>query len=274
MRRYCLVGAGIAASPSPPMQEAAFRACDIEASYEVREATHDQLPAVMTLLRDGTFDGCNVTIPHKMPMAGLCDRLEGDAATLRAVNTLVRDGASVVGLNTDAAGFELALSALALWPHPRCNALVFGSGGAAAAVTLALTRAPAARVSVVARNHENALAMLERAAASCDTQVLSWSTADVRGALANTDIVVNATPAGMSELPIDLAALRSSCTVADVRYRPRPVDLVVAAAESRRCTCDGSEMLLCQGMLSFQAWTGVDPPWDVAREALHRSLKA
>jgi shikimate dehydrogenase len=80
--------------------------------------------------------------------------------------------------------------------------------------------------------------------------------------------VVNATPGGLAALPLRLDRLGAGCTVIDLRYRPRPVDLVAAAREAGLRACDGLEMLLQQGMLSFRRWTGLEPPWEEARAAL------
>lgn len=272
-RRYCLVGEGIAASPSPAMQSAAFRAAGVDGEYELRDVPARSLPAVMAQLRMGALSGCNVTIPHKASVARLCDRLEGDAARLDAVNTVVVANGALVGHNTDAHGFELALGAAGLWPTPGCGAVVLGSGGAAAAIVLALSRVPAARLTLVARNQGAAQAVVRRAASTVPAaSVVAWSHEAAAPALASADIVVNATPAGAEDLPLVVHNLRRSCTVADVRYRPRPVDLVAAAAASGHAACDGVGMLLHQGMLSFELWTGQDPPWAAARAALLEAL--
>ena len=87
--------------------------------------------------------------------------------------------------------------------------------------------------------------------------------------------MVNATSAGLADMPFSPARLQASCTVADVRYRPRPVDLVVAAEAAGLRSCDGVDMLLHQGMLSFRLWTGDDdPPYEAARRALSEELGA
>ncbi len=79
----------------------------------------------------------------------------------------------------------------------------------------------------------------------------------------------------MRDMPFSPARLQASCTVADVRYRPRPVDVVAAAAEVGLRGCDGADMLLHQGMLSFRLWTGdEEPPYDAARRALMAELGA
>lgn len=260
------------------MQMAALQAAGIDGSYELCDVPPSDLPAFFTAMRGGAYAGCNVTIPHKAAAAALCDRLEADAERLGVANTItLRDGA-LIGTNTDAEGFAMALRQGGLLPPPGARAVVLGAGGAAAAVAMALARVPVAQLTVVARRVHAAADVARRAAPMAQGVIAvaaAWGAPEGQGrttALAEADIVVNATPLGIDDLPIRLHALRPSCTVADVRYRPRPVDLVAAAEAAGHPACDGAGMLLCQGMLSFTAWTGQPPPWDAARSALMDAL--
>ena len=270
--RLGLVGSGVADSPSRPMQEAALRAIGRDGSYEICDVDPTQLLAFLAEMRSGRFDGCNVTIPYKMALAAACDQLEGDGQLLRVVNTITVDGGRLIGDNTDARGFELALQEHDLWPEPGSRALVVGAGGAAAAVALALARLRASYVVVTARSKEASLALAERLVGAGEIGIVSWDRDAVRRVLASAAIVVNATPIGLVDLPFEIDDVPNSCTVADVRYRPRPVDLVAAAADAGLRACDGVEMLLQQGMLSLRRWTGQDPPYAAARAALTKAV--
>ena len=256
------------------MQNAAMHAAGVEGSYERREVTAAELPDFMEAMRRGAYSGCNVTIPHKRLAAELCDILEGDAALLGVTNTVSVDGGRLVGANTDAAGLELALQRAGLAPDPGARAVILGAGGAASAVALAMARLGVARLAVLARRPEAALAIARDAPAGVTSVAVEWTGDEARRELAEADLVVNATPVGLHSLPIDVHDLQPSCTVADVRYRPRPVDLVAAAAAAGHRAVDGAGMLLCQGMLSFRRWTGLEPPWDVAEAALLDALQA
>ena len=270
--RLCLVGSGITASPSAAMQTAALRAAGVAGTYENRDVPPTELPAFLAELRSGAYDGCNVTIPYKAALAAVCDRLEGDGGLLGVVNTIIAEGGQLIGDNTDARGFENALTARGLWPAPGSRALVVGAGGAAAAVTLALTRARGSFVVVTSRRKKASLALAERLLGANEIGIVAWERDAVQRVLASSSIVVNATSVGLSEMPFELDDVPTSCTVADVRYRPRPVDLVAAAGATGRPAVDGAEMLLQQGMLSFERWTGLEPPWPAARAALEQAL--
>ncbi|MGD1054036.1 MAG: shikimate dehydrogenase, partial [Candidatus Dormibacteria bacterium] len=111
-----LIGSGIRHSPSPAMHRAALHARDLQGDYTVLDVTPEELPGLLRQMRSGEFSGCNVTVPYKAALAAACDSLEGDAAVCQAVNTLiVRDG-ELIGDNTDARGFELALTYQRLRP--------------------------------------------------------------------------------------------------------------------------------------------------------------
>jgi shikimate dehydrogenase len=266
--RLCLVGDAVAESPSAVMQNAALHACNIDGEYELRELQPAQLPGFLGELRAGVYLGCNVTKPYKAALAAACDRLEGDADVLGVVNTITVDGGRLVGDNTDVDGFELALSVEEMWPRPGASAIVFGAGGAAAAVSLALSRVPVSRLAVCARRPEAAQLLVARLRPVVGMETLPWDRSALLPELERADIVVNATTVGLAELPFSPHDLWISCTVADVRHRPRPVDLVEAARQTGHRASDGLEMLLQQGMLSFTRWTGCSPPWREVRSAL------
>ena len=253
-----LLGQGISASPSPAMQNAALRARGLDWEYAIRDVDAEALGAALAELRDGAARGANVTIPHKRAVADACDELVGDAALTGAANTVVVSGGRLLGHNTDALGLEEALRADGLWPAEGASVVVLGAGGAAAAAVLALGRAAPAGVTVISRR-----------------QPSLWHPSAVHDALADSasSLLINATPAGLADLPVDVAGLPATCTVVDLRYRPRPVDLVAAARARGLAATDGLGMLLHQGMLSFQLWTGVAPPWDEARNALLEAVE-
>jgi shikimate dehydrogenase len=269
-----LLGHGVTASPSPRMQEAALAARGVEGSYRIVDVPPEELGDALRRLRAGEACGANVTIPHKVAVAAACDRLEGDAALTGAVNTVVVEEGRLVGANTDAAGLEGALRGAGLWPATGRDAVVLGAGGAAAATLLALSRVPARRLWIAARRPEAALRLADRLAPVLEAGPAPWDAAALEPLLAGAATVVNATPSGLGGLPLRLDRLPAGCTVVDLRYRPRPVDLVAAAGAAGLPACDGLEMLLHQGMLSFRRWTGLEPPWEEARAALHAAVGA
>jgi len=272
--RLCLVGAGISHSPSAAMHRAAMEASGIEGSYVLRDVPPAELDTFVDELRAGRYTGCNVTAPYKALMAAACDCLEGDAETLGVVNTITVRGDRLVGSTTDADGFEIALSNGHMWPRQGATALVLGAGGAAAAVALALTRVPLLRLRIAARRPEAADTLAQRLHGSGDIATVPWERDAIAREGAHSAIAVNATSAGLDALPFDPRALPTGCSVIDIRYGPRPVDIVSAALESGHRASDGLEMLLQQGLLSFSVWTGVAAPERAVRNALMEAVQA
>jgi shikimate dehydrogenase len=272
--QFGLIGSGIAHSPSPAMQRAALHARGIQGDYTVLDVEAGELPGLLRQLRGRELAGLNVTVPYKAALAAACDRLQGDAAICLAVNTLLMRDELLIGENTDARGFELALGYQRLRPEPGGRALVLGAGGGAAACVLALCRMRVEEVVVVARRPEQAEELCLRIAPE-SARPLDWRDAEgVARAAGEARLLVNAASVEVGATPLPLETLPSDCVVVDLRYRPRPVDLVVAARARGLRATDGLEMLLFQGMLSFQHWTGLDPPWHAARAALEEALAA
>ncbi len=271
--RLCLVGANISHSPSPVIHQAAMQASGIEGTYVVRDLTPAEIDGFVAELRDGRYHGCNVTIPYKALLAERCDRLEGAAEDLGVVNTITVHGGRLVGATTDADGFELALSRASMWPRQGATALVLGAGGAAAAVALALTRVPLLRLRIAARRETAAADLARRLHGSGDIATVPWDRGAIAATAAHSAIVVNATPTGLETLPFDPRAVPAACCVVDLRYGPRPVDVVSAAIDSGHRASDGLEMLLQQGLLSFEIWTGRAAPAAAVRSALLRAVE-
>jgi shikimate dehydrogenase len=272
--RLCLVGAGIAHSPSAVLHQAAMQSTGVEGTYVLRDVAAADLDQFIAELRAGRYTGCNVTAPYKAAMAAACDRLEGDSEVLGVVNTISVRSGRLIGTTTDADGFELALSAAHMWPRQGATALVLGAGGAAASVALALTRVPLLRLRIAARNSAAAEQLTRRLSGSGDIETIPWIAPAIARETAHSAIVVNATSVGLDALPFEPRSVPVGCTVVDIRYRPRPVDVVSAAIESGHRAADGLEMLLQQGLLSFSIWSGATAPASGVRSALLRAVEA
>jgi shikimate dehydrogenase len=261
MKRLGVLGWPVAHSRSPRMQNAAL----IERG--LKDWHYQRLPVppevfgetVLSLPASG-FVGANVTIPHKEAALALADEATAAARAIGAANTLTfSDDGGIHAANTDAPGFIAALQGAGVDPAGQ-TALVLGAGGSARGIVHALAEAGAARVSVWNRTPERAAALA----------------ADLGAEIAYrpepADLLVNCTSVGLAdgefkELPLDADALGTYATVADLVYRAGGTGLI---AEARRRGCavvDGLEVLVRQGALSFEAWTGLTAPVDAMRDA-------
>ncbi|GAC1363505.1 MAG: shikimate dehydrogenase [Actinomycetota bacterium] len=213
-------------------------------------------------LRAAGVAGVNVTMPHKLAAAAAMDSLEGEAATIGAVNTVQIVDGRLVGWNTDGAGLASFLTTEGGVTLEGCRVLIIGSGGSARAVIAGLASAGAASLTVLARDAGAAGALAPLAAqASFAVHALGSGEATLVEA---SDLIVNATPVGQQgEGPlVSLRTLRPDATVVDLIYRPAETLLVKAAAARGARAFGGLGMLVHQAALAFGIFTGQPAPLD------------
>lgn len=265
VKRLAVVGWPVGHSRSPAMQSAALAAVglDGEWSYERIAVAPDAFERTVRGLPAQGFAGVNVTIPHKEAALALATEASDEARAVGAANTLTFGaGGAIRADNTDARGLLDALGD----PPPR-SALVLGAGGSARAAAYAL-RSTGAAVAVWNRTSARARRLAdELGVAAVEAAVLA-------------EVVVNCTSAGLhepgetfKELPITADDLGEYACVVDLVYRDGGTELL-REAERRGSRCvDGLEILVRQGALSFEIWTGRSAPLDVMRRAARSGLQ-
>jgi shikimate dehydrogenase len=275
-RVFAVVGDPIAHSVSPPMQQAAFAAAGLDATYVAERVPDGTLAAAWADLRN-RFAGWNVTRPHKEAALELVDRVAPEAAACGSVNTVVREGGRITGHSTDGDGFMEALAGARAEPVRR--AVIIGTGGATRAVAAALS-AGGTDIRLVGRNAAAGRAVAADLS-SGGTRVTFAGGPDRLGeVLPGADLIVNATPlgdpsmSGRSPIPDDVAleALDPRPVVFDLVYWPRRTPLLERAAAAGCAVVEGIEMLIVQGAHSFELWTGLPAPRDAMRAAAYRAL--
>src|SRR2546421_1437006 len=140
MKQVGLVGYPVSHSLSPRMQQAAFDALHVEASYVLWETPQDELAEKIASLRSSTMLGANVTIPYKEDVMQLVDECDPFAARIGAINTIVNRDGCLYGYNTDAPGFITALIEFGDDPFDCAEkkVVILGTGGAARAAAVGL----------------------------------------------------------------------------------------------------------------------------------------
>jgi shikimate dehydrogenase len=259
-RVVAVIGDPVEHSRSPAMHNAAFAALGLDWVYVAFPVPRGEGTAAVRAVRVLGMAGLNVTMPHKADAAAACDEMAPAATALGAVNTVVaRPDGALVGHSTDGEGFLRALADEDVIPSGR-RCLVLGAGGAARAVAHALGGA-GADVTVAARREDAA-----RSAAALAPGGNAVTLDDVP--VETFDLVVNATPLGMHDEPppIDVARIRPEQFVYDTVY-PGETPLLIEARRRGAGAAGGLGMLVHQGALSFELWTGGTPPLDVMRRA-------
>ena len=275
---FVILGDPVEHSLSPAMQNAALRAAGIDGLYVPWQVKAAGLPVALASLREmENFGGANVTLPHKEQAVSLVDDLSSEAAWIGAVNTVVPQTGRLLGANTDGQGFLRSLVEEGGYQPKGQRALIHGAGGAARAVAWSLAGAGIAELLILNRTVARAEALADSVARAGGVRARALAPGDPRAApeVAGCTLVVNATSVGLNPsdaLPIDPNLLRFEMLVYDLVYRPRETPLLREATRRGCRVQDGMGMLLHQGALAFELWTGRTPPLDAMRTALVAAL--
>ncbi len=280
-KRVVLIGHPVAHSLSGAMQQSAFDALGIDATYEMWDRPAIELADAINELRGDDFLGANVTIPHKERVVPMVDRLTEEAHATGAVNTITRERQRLVGHPTDAAGFRVALDKLVGKQKMPKTAVVLGAGGGARAVVFGLITEGFQRVIVFNRHLHRAEGMVRhfgRSASHMELRAMPWHESIIEAELAKSKILVNATSIGLAadESPVPGEILQPELLVLDLIYNRTKL---LRDAEAAGCTTmDGEMMLLHQGASAFTLWTGQPAPLEVMQtklaEARARGLRS
>ncbi|UJR84742.1 shikimate dehydrogenase [Sandaracinus amylolyticus] len=270
-----VIGHPIHHSLSPAMHGAAIEALGLDAAYLAFDVAPEALGDAVRGLRAIGAIGFNVTLPHKETIVAHLDAIDDAARAIGAVNTVVREGARVVGTNTDARGLVRSLEEAGV-ALAGTRVVIAGAGGAARAAAYGIAQAGARSITIAARRPSQAEAIARDLGGVIDACAL-----DAPRLLEGCDLLVQASSATLHadagrELAgaLPLATMPRGAAVIDLVYRPR-VTAVLAAAESHGLrTVDGLGMLVHQGALALERWTGREAPVAIMRAALERALAA
>lgn len=269
-------GQPVAENPTGVMQEAAFAARDLDWRYLNVEVSPERLGDAVLGARAWGLVGFNLTIPHKVAVMPHLDEISQDAQIIGAVNTVRREGDRLIGENTDGKGFIRGLRQDARVDPAGQRVVILGAGGAARAVATELVLAGAHEVVVVNRTCERGEAMVAHLRRHTGANVRFEQWKGTYAVPADTDIFVNATSIGLYPnvaMPdVDLAHMRQEALVCDVVFNPPQTPLLEAAASRELRVLDGLSMLVYQGAIAFEMWTGQPAPEAVMKDALRQAL--
>jgi len=273
--RLGIFGWPLGHSKSPQMYESAARALGVALRYERFAVPPVDLRKAVTRQHELAIDGYNVTVPHKEAILDLIDEVTGAAQKIGAVNTVVKTEGRYVGHNTDALGLVRSLQEAGV-PLRNARVVVVGAGGAARAAVVGLADAGAERIVVLSRRPEQSDALAKCLADHVGSDLEAAALSDASSHFANATLLVQATSATLESnpgalsfagsLPID--ALPRDAIVVDLVYKPRRTSVLARAEDRGLSVVDGLGMLLHQGAIAFEIWTGLEPPIDVMRSAL------
>lgn len=260
-KTVCLgvVGCPVEHSISPQLHNTLIEQMNLDYIYSAYRVEKGDMENALAGMRALSIRGLNVTIPHKIDAARLCDELDPFAEKMGACNTLVNNNGVIKGYNTDGPGFIRSLARKGVYPKGK-TAVIIGAGGAAAGIAMALA-AEGARVGVMNRTAEKAEILCKRINEYYPSAAKTVTDAK------DADILINATSVGMNsdKTPFDsFEELKRDAVVCDAVYCPRETVFLKKAAGHGHKTVGGIGMLINQAVIAFELFTGKS----VGREAV------
>ncbi|MEM3124338.1 MAG: shikimate dehydrogenase [Candidatus Nitrosocaldus sp.] len=276
---FCVIGDPIEHSLSPAMHNAVFSSLGLGYRYIAIKVKEHELSSTVEMLRSKAL-GFNVTIPHKIRIMDMLDRLDPLCRRVNAVNTVKVDGSMLKGYNTDVYGFIQPLRRRGVELSGK-GAMIIGAGGAARAVLVALIDEHVGEVIIASRRVDDgkvrALSSMA-VSAGIECRVVQLEHAKMYSNRCN--LIVNATPLGMHGYHgyedvsiLDSSDIDSRSIVYDLVYRPMETRLIRNAIKANAMVIHGYEMLVEQGAKALDIWLGIDAPRDVMSSAVLSMLK-
>jgi len=273
-----VIGNPIEHTMSPAIHNAAFEKMGIDYLYVPFRVRGEELGKAIEGMRALNMRGLNVTIPHKVNVIPFLDELDTLAEQIGAVNTIVNDDGLLTGYNTDATGFLQALLERGIEPKGK-NVVILGAGGASRAISFILADRGA---HLVILNRLLELDWAEELARRIwqvfkkEVKALELGEENLATVLEKAELLINATSVGMNpninETPVPAGLLKHGLIVFDIVYNPIKTKLSREAEAAGAKTINGVDMLVWQGALAFEKWTGLKAPVEVMREKVVKGL--
>jgi len=275
--RLCVFGDPVAHSASPPMHNAALKERSQDLQYVRIRVTPEELPEALRALPAAGFIGASLTIPHKQAALPLMDEVSKEAKLMGAINTVAVKHGKLHGINTDGPGLSAAIREEFGTALKDLRVLILGgAGGAGRAITVQCAMEGCPRISIANRNRERGEALAREIDAATGKQATSitLSEEELRIAVAEADLIINATPLGMKPedpSPLPDGLLTPTHLVYDTVYSGGETAYLRQALQAEARGANGFSMLLHQGALQYQLWFNAPPPIEAMRHGLTQS---
>ncbi len=253
---------------SPAMHNAAFNTLGLDMSYVPFRVLPEDLPDAVRAVRSLNLLGVNITVPHKENVIPLLDEVDKEAEFIGAVNTVVNNDKKLKGYNTDGRGFMRSLLEEGISVDGK-DIIIIGAGGASRAISYYLSE-KSSRLFLYDLDRKKTEKLASDLKKIRRNIFIPENISDV----AKPFMIINATPLGLKPsdpLPFNQDHVTPDMVICDLVYKK--TKFLQEADKKGSRTIDGSGMLLWQGVLAFELWTGIQPPVDVMRQALLSRIK-
>ena len=272
-----VIGDPIKHSCSPQMHNAAFEQLSMDYVYVAFHVKAEALKAAIDGFKALNIVGINVTIPHKQGVIPLIDELSREAELIGAVNTLVFKEDKIEGHNTDARGFIATMKEEGVDAPKGKSVVVLGAGGSARAVVVSLALEGVKKISIANRTTSRAIQLASDISKKTGIEIhgMGLDDKELPEAISESSLLVNTASSSLDlehPLLINEDWLHRQLVVYDIIYNPPETRLMKVAKEKGLKTVGGIGMLVHQGAIAFDLWTGQYPPVDTMRRALMDAL--
>jgi shikimate dehydrogenase len=256
------------------MQNTAFREQNLSYTYCLKPVPSSSLGTAVNSLREDTVLGANVTIPHKKDILVYLDQVSKEAIDIGAVNTIVKNKDALIGENTDASGGLKALEE-EYSDLENARVIVIGAGGASRALSYGLAQ-KVSKLTILNRTQGKAEELATYLSEKIVSKVESGGLDDLKKSIEEADILINATSLGMKpnmeRSPVPSEYLHDGLLVYDLVYNPMETKLLREAKMRGARVLSGVKMLVYQGALSYEMWTGYKPPVKLMLKVVQEAL--
>lgn len=272
-----VIGHPIEHSMSPPMHNNAFKKLDMDYVYVAFHVMPEDIENLIQSSKTLNIKGLNVTIPHKTSVIPYLDEIDPTAEKIGAVNTIQFKNGIAKGFNTDGIGAIKSIQEYTSLENK--NILIVGAGGASKAIAFTLINENIKSLTIANRSKDNANKLIENIKKQSNFKNIKYhEITSAHEIIPDVDIIINTTPIGMypnheAEPPIKTENITEKHVVMDIIYNPLETKLLEQARLNGATTINGTSMLINQGLVSFEIFTGHEATYESFEEALMKQLK-
>ena len=255
MKKYLVIGNPIEHSLSPKLHNYWIKKNNIDAVYEKKQVKENDINNIISEVRNGKIDGINVTVPFKKSIISFIDKLSPEANKTQSVNTICKENNEIIGHNTDASGFELAIRKTN-YDVKNKKVFILGAGGVVPSIILALKKIGASKITISNRTKKKAEELKKFFP---DLEILDW------GEIPEFNMIINATILGLKkddEIKLDYNDIGPNKLFYDVIYNPNQTRFLSKAKQFGNQVENGKMMFVYQAHQAFTLWHKIMPKID------------
>ena len=252
MKKYLVIGNPIDHSLSPKLHNYWIKKNNINAIYDKKKLTENDIESIISEVKNGKIDGVNVTVPFKKSIIAFLDELTPLANEAKSVNTIYKQKNKVIGHNTDVSGFELALKYINFDVKNK-KIFILGAGGVTTSIVLSLKKMKAGKIILSNRTKTKAETISK---IYSDIEIIDW------GVTPDFDMIINTTSLGLKkddEINLDYERIGSNKFFYDIIYNPKQTKFLLKAKQYNNKIENGKMMFVYQAHQAFSIWHNVLP---------------